>query len=658
MTLACVGGEVRDDDEPEHHLRVHLAMLDPLVNASATPATTDSPATQDRPSRAVDRSAVAAARRRSATWLACAGLASTCLSQAAPISDATVRGQAFLVEGEERGPLDRATFDFWRRADKLWTKQEVRVEDGLFELHVPPRTVWAMPGRIDVGGRAAWTTFGIEGDAPSEAPATMDVRWVKPATLRVVDASSLQDLANVEIVRLLYLEQGPPAEGSASARHVAKSAASPVELPFFENDPDSAFSNYGVVGVETYWVRAPGTAWSRIRVDPFHGGERLVKLSPATVLLQQNSLPRDLEWFVAPVGREQPAMRLPLFRDGSTAGLEAGSWALQLRRAEANGTQGEPLAETRFDLTRGSTRGFAHDELSALIRQAKSADVRDAPPNRAEVTVLLRVPSTWKPLAREIEIARVDGYGRARGRRQLVAASDAVRAPGDVELLRFELRDVECGPWRVSVDPLAWTESFEVTPDSPAIVRLDVGAPAAVRIRVLDGETHAPVQAEIRAASRPSSFHAVMERNRAMRKVDGEHALDVPAGSLRLIVHVDGRPDRYPELSVVPGPNELTLDSHEPIRVEIEARDGDARIPFDQLLATAESLDPSGEHAGISMADGLGGYYRMELGRPGRWRFFCHDVPGYSRPEPVEIDVRPGTSPRVVFRLAREITRR
>ncbi len=619
-----------------------------------------------RPRRSRTRSWAAARRRcgtgslsRSLAWLACAGFASTCLAQAPQSPDAIVRGQAFLVEGEVRRPLENAEFDLWCRAGKAWTKQAVRVHDGRFELHLPLRTVWAMPGPIDVGGRAAWTPFGLDGDASSTDPVTMDVHWVKPATLRVLDAGSLEDRADVEIVRIPYLQQGPPSNDSEDTRHVAKAAQSPIELPFFENDPESVFNNHGVVGVETYWVRAPGYAWSRIRVDPFHGGERLVKLWPTTILVDEVSIPRDLQWFVAPVGREGSASRLSVPRGGCMAGLDEGAWALQLRSTDPGGaSMSQPLAEARFESARGSTRAFQRDELSALIRRAADARRSASPPNRPRITVLLRLPSFWEPLASEIEIARVDAYGRARGRRETFTASRAVRTPEDVEVLRFDITDVESGPWRVSVDPLAWTGSFEVAPDSPESVAMSVGAPASLRIRVRDAGTDAPLEAEIRAASRPSGFHAVMERSRPMPARDGVHALDVPVGSTRLIVHVEGRPDRYPELPVTPGSNESTLDVHEPIRVEVEARDGEARIPFEQLAVTAESLDSVGEHAGISMSDGLNGYYRMELGRPGRWRFVCHDIQGFSRPDPLELEVRAGTSPRVVFRLTRERERK
>lgn len=596
---------------------------------------------------------------RAVRWLACAGLASTCHALTLQSPDTTVRGQAFLVEGEERRVLDSAVFDFWSRADKEWTKREVRVHEGRFELQIPPRTVWAMPGPIDVGGRAAWSPWGFDGDSTTADPATMEVRWVKPASLRVVDAGNREDRSNVEVVRLPFLEHGPPASGSADARHVARAAQSPIELPFFENDPESVFNNHGVVGVETYWVRAPGYAWSRIRVDPTRGGERLVELWPTTMILEESSIPRDLNWLVAPVGREGGATRLPELRGGCMVGLDEGSWALQLRSTDPSGSiEDEPLAQARFDSVRGSTRTFLRDEASALIREAEAARRSAAPPNRPRITVLLRLPSIWQPLSQGIEIARVDRYGRARGRREAFTASNAVRTPDDAEVLRFDVTDVECGSWRVSVDPLAWTESFEVTPDSPASVEIGVGAPAAVRIRVRDAETDSPVEAEIRAASRPSAFHAVMERNRPMPARDGQHALDVPAGSMRLIVHVEGRPDRYPELPVTPGPNEFTLHVHEPIRVEVEACDGDARIPFDQLAVSADFLDSAGEHGAITIADGLNGYYRIDLSRPGRWRFVCHEIQGYARPQPLELDVRPGTLPRLAFRLTRDEDRK
>jgi hypothetical protein len=559
-------------------------------------------------------------------------------------------GHAVLVEGETRTVIDKAKFDFWIRKDHEWTKREIEVTAGKFEVLFPEGFAWGMPGPIDVDGRLGWTTLGVD-TAWTSGEMDMEVRWVKPAMLRVVDGRTGAEFEDIELVRRVNMIDAPPPVDRKDTLPVGEHLKSPLEIPFFETNEQYAF-NHGAVGIETYWVRAPGMAWNRIRIDPTFGGERILALWPAIVSVKDNqNWPVPVRFVAQSARKDEPPVSLSWSRYAWVAPLTPGAWQLQVRRA--NGEElGEVLTQVPFDVEAGVSYVFDNQSCSYLHDRVLASMGPPIPSARRNVAVELRIPTEWTAWAETVEFAPINRYGRTiPGAHTFSFTPLEVRAASGVA--RLELKDIECGSWRVRVAPLAWSDTFAVSSDSPATIATQVGERSEVSLRIIDGDTGAPVDAQVKFDSGPKPAAYIGQYDRwTPAKGIGEFKLDVPAGSLCVMASAtDDLPQTIQNFAILSGKtNALVLRMYRWLSVPVEAFDGEARIPSDEISVEALAVDSP--EAGVEYwlsSDS----YRIALGKPGHWRFTCSPIDGYAVPEPIEVDVRRDAIPKVAFHLKR-----
>jgi hypothetical protein len=202
---------------------------------------------------------------------------------------------------------------------------------------------------------------------------------------------------------------------------VGTDLSSPVELPAFETG--ASFANHGFIGLATYWVRAPGSAWNQIRIDPQNGGERTIDLWSSMLYVERTDPRRGMSWFARKSDTTDPPRRLRRAYGCSLTPLEPGAWDIQiLRVSDLDVPFGDAIESRRVTLTRASSWSSPRSKSSGWRMR----------------WTMLALPNHRRRVARSRERCASRRSGTCGSR-----FSSWSIVKGRRELRRFELRDGE-----------------------------------------------------------------------------------------------------------------------------------------------------------------------------------------------------------------------
>jgi RNA polymerase sigma-70 factor (ECF subfamily) len=146
--------------------------------------------------------------------------------------------------------------------------QTVTVEDGAWTTSIPTGRNLIV-GKLVAGDREVLLPQPRP-LAPGPDPIAVRGKWLAHGWLRVVDATTKQELSRIEVRSAGTYRSAPqwthPGD-DARIKTVVSEGVSPVQLP------DAQL-------VVQYWVHTPGYAWGRVDFDHRVDGQRTVELSP------------------------------------------------------------------------------------------------------------------------------------------------------------------------------------------------------------------------------------------------------------------------------------------------------------------------------------------------------------------------------------------
>jgi hypothetical protein len=229
-----------------------------------------------------------------------------------------------------------------------------------------------------------------------------------------------------------------------------------------------------------WWIRAPDHAWVRVRVAPDDVARRVALTAGGVLRVEVEGVPEGEEAMVSATfagDQESHSRHAVLARDADTGlhsmgGLTPGRWVVTVGR-KADFWVREAWATSETEVVAGRTT-----DVRLAVRP------RDPKASRA-VEFELVVPAGWKERPSSISVR-----GCSDGTHGIERSLDL---PEDASLpWRIRVEGLKDGPYQVQVEPYAWSTLVRVR-RATTIIRVEVPAPEAVRVRVLDAKDGMPL---------------------------------------------------------------------------------------------------------------------------------------------------------------------
>jgi hypothetical protein len=229
-----------------------------------------------------------------------------------------------------------------------------------------------------------------------------------------------------------------------------------------------------------WWVGAPDHAWVRLRVSPDDVARRVALPPGGALRVEVEGVPAGEEAMVGASlaeEKERLSRQALLARDAdsgrhSMEGLAPGRWVVSVGR-KADLWVREPWVTAEAEVVAGRTTDV---RLVVPPRDPKAS---------RPVEFELVVPAGWTDRPSSINLRGcsdgTDGIDRS------------IDVPGDASLpWRVRVEGLKDGPYQVEVSPYGWSSLARVRRDT-TVLRIEIPAPAAVRIRVIDAKDGKPL---------------------------------------------------------------------------------------------------------------------------------------------------------------------
>lgn len=512
----------------------------------------------------------------------------------------------------------------------------VEGRDGIFRVVLPHPGEWSVAGfRTD--GEDDPSTW-IRVTARRGEPLEIVLQEAMAVTLLVRDARSRAPLPDARAWRATHGGLGRTLDAPGPDGAVIRHAYPPAET--LAGSPIAADRAGRIAlgperGVHTFYVVAPGYAWSAVEVPFGAGGEVPVWMRPggavAVCVLRWSELSGPA-LRMRPEG-EKLDLRLPAPDERGEIRLEgvvAGTHRFVVRRG-ANRGRGEEAGAATVEVVAGET--------VPVVIEAEPGDE-----TTVVVTGTLTVPAAWGRFAQAIQLQR--------------EVKPGVRVPGDYVTLKppetgdtvdFRTRPLAPGTYRYEVQPFQWRGTVEV-PASGTHLGLSLPAPVQVFVRVVDDATDEVI------ASADVGWHLAVPGltsytiDRVPRDpADGSRFLLLaPPGEVQLDVSGDGYLDRTVPIEVTGrdrGEETVRLSPAGTLRVRFTL-DGEPYPARDLRVTVAGD---AGSRA--RRADATGAEFQGLA--PGTYRVSVPDIAGLAPVPPREIEVRRGAPTEVTIALER-----
>ncbi len=524
----------------------------------------------------------------------------------------------------------------------------VPVMDGVWEAEVL-EGVRLEAQNIRLGGKPAFCD-GKRISVPGDGKLAISAHWPRKAFLRVLDATTRIDLEGVVLVpeHPSQSNRDMPHPGNhPSASLLTAETRSPVDLAKLISGSDD--SNWRM----NYWVRASGYAWGRIELDLRLGGERTLALKPAAQLEVKlvGELP-STGWVLRLYPRQpeegEKAKTLrsrgelhPVFEvkpepDRATAvdGLEPGDYRLT---AEAGSWWKAPKAMGETFVT-----------LEAGRKTQSTLKITALPPKPESVPLAgtLYVPPAWGSVRPDLTLEALDneeiGENEIRGRQDLQAASIS----GTPGRFIWDAGEVPPGRYKIEVglDALSieWDHFVKVGPGGDKGVRIELGEPAEVAVRVVDEKTGLDVtveQLEWHMEVRPEA--GGWSDNEVKEKKGNTFVFRAPVGPITIGSDSEEYVTSTQEIDVRPGRNDVTLKVTPACGIRFRALEGQSRVPWnDDWEVELRAKSGAGEAVGWRWS---GGVHTITLTEPGVYIVTFPDRDGFAHVPEREVEVEPRT---------------
>lgn len=486
-------------------------------------------------------------------------------------------------------------------------KLTIQVRSGTFDESVPISPSYVIESIETSAGRLIpeRETITPRGDMPVEIVAVLAPRF----EIRVLDGPGGQAFQEVEARR--------------SVRPLASGLAHPEGLNELEN-LGTASGDPFIIQLdnrrETWFLRAPGSAWERLDLDATRPPPATITLGGSSSLSVQvtgEGLPVDARIAVYAGSTSGPRARpvltrpVPPHETGPIEGLDEGDYEVRL---EAEVETGEPLV---LDVAQASLSTGATSMVT--LRPQASALARLGVPLTGE---LFLGSAFAGPGPLEL---RPSGGGNGR---IMIGPADLVPHENRPGWYRFEVASIRPGPWVAST--LGQLMSFEVRGGGPARIELRTAHPTLVEILVIDDATGEPVPGAIVAIN--AGARAGVTANTyapASRGQDGTFDFHVAPGTAVVRVRAPGyRPGaRTMRIGSEPLRSEIRLESEQGVRLRFWRDAVRARIP----ASFRPSVIPEdGSPIGRMPSSRSNSEITMYVPRPGRYVIRFPRLPGHA----------------------------
>jgi RNA polymerase sigma-70 factor (ECF subfamily) len=485
--------------------------------------------------------------------------------------------------------------------------------------------VQAAASELDPSGRRAETTApapALETDRsaaprpretaaaklePDDGQAQVRGEGLKRGRLRVVDASTKQDLRGVEVRCARGWRANPESShpgDSALIETVIQGADSPFDLPERSR-------------LTPYWIHADGHAWARIDFDHRVGGERIVELAaPGSVEVSISdgvALPGAF-LRLYPSDRPTPSWIASVSMRVSSEGVtrvddfEPGSYFACVEVGE-------------YDATK--RLGGAPVEVRAGERA--SVTIPLSPPGSEGSTVhlfgTLILPAGFEAIGATLRIWRQDGGAK----RESLRIEDLPVVDGNELVRRWDVGAVPTGIWGAALAPMIYRQVIHAEQPGEMPVEIRVPDLVTLPIEVLDAADGSPIEAgkvdwsDAGIQELTTSFRASVPSAGGT----GRYLLTAPAGTIAVSCNAPGYAAFEVEIELRANPPPLRIELRRTCGVVVQLFENDARVRADFRFWGDVRAFPEGG--------------RIPTGKPGRSteleKVFLFDEPGRYRIE-------------------------
>jgi hypothetical protein len=522
----------------------------------------------------------------------------------------------------------------WRAANGK--SQDVLVARGKWWTEVPddPPVDALSISVAELGRRRA--VHGESGDQrialPSDGVLPLELRWPAETRLSVRDRASGRELAPVLLVESRSWPDSDRAHPGHAAARARDLGPSPVTLP--------GGSDFGR---RTFHARSPGYAWARVEVDQDRGGEHVLLLDPAG----------DLEVVIAGEVRD-PGTRLRAYGAADApafdASLEGDSVLVEALREGAYRVRAEigaywaplVLGEVEADVV------FGRRSRVTLALRAPDASVN------APLAGVLVLPEEWQladfalwlRLTDEPPLGGWDGHVWIR-------SHEMEREESTSEVFRWSAGEVQTGRYEVRLPEVSYHAALEVGPQGCTDARIEIAPPAEVRVRCIDVETGADLEAAwVNWGARTEGSTSWMTVAAPFDRTLDRWVCRVPVGRVDVFACCEGYERSTQELDVGPGRSELVLELARLTTLAVTLRDGDVAVSWDTVGATAR----------LEAAEGQEDYHSYERAvhaqllhkrQPGLYRLTIPPIAGYEPVPETLVRLERGETQELVVELRR-----
>jgi len=398
-----------------------------------------------------------------------------------------------------------------------------------------------------------------------------------------------------------------------------------------------------IPGINTYWIGAPGHAWTRIAYEVEEAMTTVVLDPGAGLEIGVGALREDLALHILSLldrtsGEELMRLRVKGSSTLLLEGLAPGPHLVRLARLAALGHL-EPLVTEEVDLLAGRTARVTLDvedqdlEFGGILL------------GRVELPDGLRAPPV------EIELFRRTGDGTGRGpalhvpRHELETLGPSLRI--------FEIESLSPGDYELRLGPYGVTETATVLSGRTTSVTLRVPELARVKLRVTDasGALLAPRFLAWRAENDP--YHLSFPVDPGSNPLRFEAA----PGPVSLVCTADGHRTSETVHALEPGDQEITVRKHPEPHHDFVVRllDGSSAVHVPHLFWSSVQATPvsgKGEIVSRRLPGGTGITHAssratLVVNAAGRYLLSVPEVAGYELAAPIPFEISDG-SPCVV----------
>ncbi len=520
-----------------------------------------------------------------------------------------------------------------RRKDEATSSVEGQVLAGQFSVEIPGGSeIQVLATRTTEGAgypldRGRWMPL------PEQGQLDVIVRIPLAFDLWVYGADGRTQLKDITIMRSLRKFARLPVPGPADRKIqlLHASVDSPVSIGI--DEPETY----------TYYVHAPGHAWTQISPDPYLGGVQTIQLKAGgnlNVQITQEGAGRGRVLRVRnldPGPDSHPLVHeLKRYEDRvHVVGLPVGRYSVSSE--DPIRPWNMPVyGSAEVEITEGATC-----ELTLALSTEPSFE-----PVPAGGTIL--IPGQWGSTDQlTMRLTRLDPYGKW-GRTYTIQGTEFAPAPEMDNLYRWTLPEIAPGAYNLSFDHTSYSVYREVHGAGHKRLHFELPAPRTVTILTVDDRTGEPIFPEslLWSAVEPTAIRKKIRdtapfqsSRRFVTRVGDEVAFTIYGPDAPLRVRMDDPRFDMVELSISePGDRKITWTLHRTTAIRLAFEHAGALV---QWKGNVHMLSESGHGKVLGALETKAGH-QYNLSHPGRYSIRFPKLDGFQAIPPQTVQVKDG----------------